>query len=109
MKVSLLDVSAVEEYDKYVLSHQSSLFYYGSKYKDFLKMLLGCDEHYLVARDQSGAVRGILPLLYIEHERRRVYNSLPYYGSNGGILTDQPAAYETLLNAYNEIASAAHT
>lgn len=92
-----------EYYDQFLLRHQYSLFYHSSKYKTFLKELLGCEEQYLLAVEGE-VIRGVLPLLFMERDRRRVYNSLPYYGSNGGIITDSDFARQKLTEAYNDIA-----
>jgi len=103
MKIETLSPELVQRYDQYLLSKDCSLFYYSSKYRNFIKRLLGCEEKYLVAMEHS-AIHGILPLMYIQVDLRRIYNSLPYYGSNGGIVADNDEAYIELLNAYNEIA-----
>lgn len=92
-----------EAYDRYLLSRPEALFFYCSKYKDFLKALLGCEEEYLLAI-KDGSICGVLPLMFIERGGRRVYNSLPFYGSNGGILADGPAPHAALGEAYQEIA-----
>ena len=103
MKVEILRPELEEAYDQYVLGHRQSLLYYGVKYKNLLKALLGCDEEYLLAVE-GGAIRGVLPLMYTSGSGGYVYNSLPYYGSNGGILADHPNAYRALADAYSAIA-----
>jgi hypothetical protein len=108
MKVTILQPSLIEEYEDYLLTQENSLLYYSSKYKQLLKDLLGCEEEYLLAVDE-GRIRGLLPLLYLERHGKRVYNSLPYYGSNGGIVSDSPAAYEALAETYNELAKSDNT
>lgn len=90
-------------YEEYLRSTDFSLFYYSSNYKNFLKKLLGCDEEYLLAIE-GDTIHGILPLMYIQIDSFRVYNSLPYYGSNGGILSNNDKAHNELVNIYNEIA-----
>lgn len=104
MKIAALGPGEAEGLDRYLLSHPSSLFYYCSKYKNFLKELLGCQEAYLLATEDS-RIRGVLPLMFMEGGGGRVYNSLPYYGSNGGVIADTPLAADKLIDAYNEIAS----
>ncbi len=108
MRVDVLQPTQREAYDQFLLEHPWSLLYYGSRYKDFLKALLGCGEEYLVALE-GDAIRGVLPLMYMENSAGRVYNSLPYYGSNGGIVADEPAAKALLLNAYTAIAHSGRT
>lgn len=90
------------EYDDFLLGRPETLLYHSSRYRDFLRALLGCGEEYLVARE-GVRVRGALPLLYAERDGRRVYNSLPYYGSNGGVVADTDDACRELVAAYREI------
>jgi len=103
VKIEVLCAATKEAYDKYLLTKSCSLFYYSSKYKDFLKDLLRCEDKYLLAVD-GGRIRGILPLMYSGRDKGRIYNSLPYYGSNGGIISDDSEAYRELAGAYNEMA-----
>src|SRR6185503_3117282 len=103
LRIEKLRPELTEDYDRFLLSHPETLFYHCSKYKDFLKDLLDCEEDYLLAIEDVN-IRGALPLLYMEWEGRRVYNSLPFYGSNGGIDGDDPAARQGLTTAYTSIA-----
>ena len=103
MRVEILRPELTEAYDQYLMGHSCSLLYYCSKYKNLLKDLLGCEEEYLLAMEGTN-IHGVLPLMFTETDKGRVYNSLPYYGSNGGIIADNPAAYHELVNAYNAIA-----
>lgn len=91
-------------YDGYVMGRSECMLYYSSKYKKFIKELLVCEEEYLIVLDEDG-VQGILPLMYAERDGMRVYNSLPYYGSHGGIIANHLEAEQILKNAYNDIAS----
>lgn len=103
MRVEILRPELEEAYGNYVLGHRQSLLYYSVKYKNFLKALLGCHEEYLLAVEDDN-IRGVLPLMYNLGRGGRVYNSLPYYGSNGGILADHPEAHRVLADAYSAIA-----
>ena len=86
-----------------MLTNSTSLFYSSSKYRYFLMELLGCEDDSLLALE-GDTVRGVLPLLSMSGERGTVYNSLPYYGSNGGVLADSFAVGSELVRAYNDIA-----
>jgi len=108
MRIEPLCSERTEAYDRYLLGQDGSLFYYSSKYKNFLKHLLGCEEEYLLAV-QDGAIHGVCPLMYLAGKAGRVYNSLPYYGSNGGIMADNSDAYALLASAYRAIAASAST
>jgi lipid II:glycine glycyltransferase (peptidoglycan interpeptide bridge formation enzyme) len=52
---------------------------------------------------EGGKINGILPIMYIEGKYGRVYNSLPFYGSNGGIITSKKEVFQALVKKYNEI------
>jgi CelD/BcsL family acetyltransferase involved in cellulose biosynthesis len=103
IRVETLRPEFTENYEQYLLRHPGSLIYYSSKYKNFIEALLGCEEEYLLALEEA-EIRGVLPLMFIETARGRVYNSLPFYGSNGGVLADSAEANDSLIEAYNGIA-----
>lgn len=100
--VQKLEPELTNAYDQYFSRHPETLFYHSSKYKNFLKSLLRCDEEYLLAVDGEN-ICGVIPLMFAEWEGKRVYNSLPFYGSNGGIVAEHDGAYEALADAYREI------
>jgi len=95
-------------YDDYLLRQRGSLVYQSSKYRQLLVELLGCEDHTLVL-SEAGAIRGVLPLMCAEDGRGKVYNSLPYYGSNGGVLADDEETGQKLVATYNELALAEDT
>lgn len=108
IRIEKLGVESYEPYDSFLRHHQGTLVYYSSKYKMFLEDLLGCHDEYLLAV-QGEEIRGVLPLMFIEHQGKRVYNSLPFYGSNGGIVAVDVESEERLAATYNEIARAETT
>jgi hypothetical protein len=108
MSVEVFRPEFAEPFDQFLLTHPSSLFYSSSKYRQFLLDLLGCGDESLVAVD-GGVIRGVLPLLSMRGEKGKVYNSLPYFGSNGGIVADNPALCAELVHAYNAIAGSQDT
>ena len=87
-------------YDSYLLKNDNNLFYASFKYHKFLMELLGCSEDYIIAVENDD-IKGVLPLMYLERDGGRVYNSLPYYGSNGGIIADSQEIYSMLMDEYN--------
>lgn len=89
-----------DEVDAFLRTRPEALFYYTTSYRNLLVELLECEDRTLVARD-DGEICGVMPLLY----RDGVYNSLPYYGSNGGPLGEAAP----LLEAYAGLATAADT
>ncbi|MBI2193196.1 MAG: peptidoglycan bridge formation glycyltransferase FemA/FemB family protein [Planctomycetes bacterium] len=108
MEVTTLTPDRAAAYDEFVRSRPSGLFYYSFKFKEFVRALLGCGAEYLLA-EEGGRIRGVLPMMYHERGGGRVYNSLPYFGSHGGILADGAEAYEALAAAYGKAALASGT
>jgi Acetyltransferase (GNAT) domain len=105
-------VRALEEgdrsaYEAYVRSHPAGLLYYGLAYRDLLVEQLGCEHRYLVAVEEGGLC-GVLPVMWREREGKRVYNSLPYFGSHGWVLGDEPAEH-ALGSAWRSLAEAEAT
>lgn len=111
--VPALTVRALERaleplWRSYVASREGALFYASLEFRDLLLATLrSARPHYLVAL-QGQQVRGVLPcFLSAAHEGRPVLNSLPYYGSNGGVLSDgDPDVERRLLEAYLELEAA---
>jgi hypothetical protein len=107
MKIAILNKEFEEKYEKFLLSQKNSLFYASSKYRFFLKELLQSKDVYFLAIDEQNNIRGILPAFLKENSKTgNVLNSLPFYGSNGGIIAqnDEENIKIALINAFNEFA-----
>jgi Acetyltransferase (GNAT) domain len=105
ISVSTLEPEGEGAYDRFVRASEDSLFYHCSKYRRLLLDLLRADDFTLTA-SADGEVRGVLPLLGLDGPAGRVLNSLPYYGSNGGILANDPTAADALAGAYDTLTGA---
>jgi hypothetical protein len=62
--------------------------------------LLGCEAHYLMATDDAGEMVGALPLMAATGAYGKIYNSLPFFGSYGGIVAATPDAAFALHQEY---------
>lgn len=102
--VAEVGTSEPAAWDSYLTRHDGSLVYGSSRFRALLVELLGCRDRSLAAVE-GGALRGVLPLM----ERDGVLNSLPYYGSNGGILADTAEISDALVGAYSEAAETARS
>lgn len=100
-KLSFIDDSS---YLRFLESIDTSLFYASSKYRDFLKFYLHCEDNY-IAVFESGEIVGVLPLMLRETSLGYIVNSLPYYGSNGGVVAKTQAAHDLLIQYYLEFVS----
>ena len=99
MIVRKLEKEDYHIYENFLLSFRESLFYFSTKYKDFLEELLEVESNYLILMN-LGKIQAILPLMYKDGKFGRVVNTLPYYGSNGGILSTSDEATAFLLDYY---------
>lgn len=85
IEIKVLTKEFYTKYEEFILSYDTSLFYHSTKYKDFLEDLLKCKSKYLLAYE-NGKIKSVLPLMIKDGPYGKVVNSLPYYGSHGGII-----------------------
>ena len=85
-----------------------ALVYYSAAYRAFLCDLLGCRDISFVALGDDNRVRGLLPMMALDGPWGTIINSLPFYGSNGGVLAGDAVAEGALLAAFNEAAGHPH-
>lgn len=93
-------------YEAFVRARPDSLLYASLAWRDLLRDFLGARDRYLVALDGAGAVVGALPLFRIDGPLGPVFNSLPFYGSNGGTIAadGDEGVHADLLAAYANLA-----
>lgn len=108
IEIELLTTNGEEEYSQLLLKDERSLFYSSLKFREFLRKITGAEDYYLIALD-DGKIIGALPSFLKRNVNGNVLNSLPWYGSNPGILvdpsyTDRQQAKTNLIHAFNELA-----
>ena len=108
--IETLQEKQSQEYEELLRSIDTSLLYASFKYRLFLeRTLLHSEPVYLVARE-NGKLIGALPtFIYFNAKYGNILNSLPFYGSNGGILVSprlkEPRTVQlALLDAFHELA-----
>jgi hypothetical protein len=94
LHIDLLTKELEAPYEAMLQDIRHSLLYGSLKYRDFLnRILIGSEPRYLVAHE-SGRMLGALPsFLKRNGTYGNVLNSLPFYGSNGGVMVS-PAAHD---------------
>ncbi len=103
MKIETLDKSLEEAYHAFILRFETASLFASLKYRNFLRDFLGARDCYLLA-SEAGEMKGVLPLFVKEHARHgAVFNSLPFYGSNGGAIASDPETKRLLLGRYREM------
>ncbi|MBX3486364.1 MAG: GNAT family N-acetyltransferase [Candidatus Paracaedibacteraceae bacterium] len=88
MKIEILTPEYYSEYESFLQSQPDSLLYHSIKYKNFLEDLLNCQSHYVLIKNSDHTIIAALPLMIKQGSLGPIINSLPYYGSNGGMIGD---------------------
>jgi hypothetical protein len=102
MQIELCDKRNEQKFQNFVMMHPQSLVYHTVRYKELIKKHLQCNvEYYLL--DNDGRVEAILTLMSKEGTLGTVVNSLPFFGSNGGILANDDNAYRAMITHYNRL------
>jgi serine/alanine adding enzyme len=99
LKVDAVDHSASEEWRRFVDGAEQAELYHDYRWRLLIEEVFGHECHYLVARDSSRAIRGLVPLVRL---RSLLFGdflvSVPYF-NYGGILADSVAAERVLTDA----------
>ena len=106
MRIETLTHHLADRYETFLLAQPESLLYQSSRYQNLLIGLLGCRQESLLALDESGNVQAALPLMAKDGFLGTVVNSLPYYGSNGGLIGNDSMARSELITAYQRFVEA---
>lgn len=94
--------SDAKAFDEFLRTHETSLLYHSSAYAGLIAEHLQAENATLVAWD-GGGIAGVLPMLRLRTQHGSVYNSMPYYGSNGGVIASSEAARAALVREYRSI------
>jgi hypothetical protein len=90
----------------FATSHPEGLIYYTPVFRDYIARLLGARSLGRLALEE-GRIVGVMPLLALDGAYGTVINSLPFFGSNGGVLASTVDAELALYKEYERLASAA--
>jgi hypothetical protein len=105
MKIDILKASEFD-FDNFLYKKENSLIYYSKNYLKLLQVFLREQPYVITAKDGSELV-GILPYMIKRSVKLgSVINSSPFYGSNGGVMTQEfdSVIYKLLLDKFDEIA-----
>ncbi|MBS1652581.1 MAG: peptidoglycan bridge formation glycyltransferase FemA/FemB family protein [Bacteroidetes bacterium] len=85
--IKVLDNNSEKQYEDFLMSIPDSLFYASNKFRKFLKEFLNEEDAYFLIFGDDGNIKAALPsFLKKNSEFGNVLNSLPFYGSNGGVI-----------------------
>lgn len=97
MKVGLLQDDESSIWDEYVGARRTASNYHRLAWRRVIRESFGHQTYYLVAKDEDGAVVGILPLVYVTSWLFGKYLvSMPFV-NYGGIVADSGEASQALL------------
>ncbi len=108
MQIKKLTKGLYNDYEFFLHSVKEGMFFYSIKYKLFLEKSLKCEDNYWIALENNQII-GILPMMKKAGKYGDVYNSLPFYGSNGGVLSHSEKATQLLINEFNKISNLPNT
>jgi hypothetical protein len=107
MRIEILKDENGKDYDEFLKEDPESLFFASNKYRLLLKEVLNAEDNYFLAINYKNQIIGVLPSFLKRNELYgNVLNSLPFFGSNGGIIEhhgDQETK-KALLGAFNRFA-----
>lgn len=85
--IRVLSSETEGDYQKLLMDSPAAMFNHSLRYREFLrKTLSDAQDHYLLAYE-ADELLGAIPLFYKDGPFGVVVNSLPFYGSHGGVVT----------------------
>tara|TARA_B110000196_G_C21084786_1_gene634377 strand:- start:100 stop:1116 length:1017 start_codon:yes stop_codon:yes gene_type:complete len=96
-------VSEIEEYYE-LINNNSCTFYQSPKHLKFLEQILQSSTKFITAKENHKLI-GVMPIFCKESKFGTVINSLPFFGSYGGIVSrkiDAKKKILSFLNKYNK-------
>jgi hypothetical protein len=94
-----------DKWESFLLQSKQTLLFHSWKYKLLLERFLNLDSRYLCLFDDNDNIKSAIPLFYFKSQEGVIINSLPFYGSHGGVLEfDGNIKYKkAILSKYIEI------
>jgi hypothetical protein len=92
------------KFDAFLGTQTTSLIYHSTPFLEMLTKLLRC-RHRGVVAIEGGEIVGYIPLMEIDGPYGRVINSLPFFGSHGGIASPRADVRLALGNYYQSLLS----
>lgn len=100
------DEADAAEWTGFLRRNHGAELYHDYRWRSLIRDVFGHETHYLMAKDASGDVRGVLPLVRL---RSRLFGdflvSMPYF-NYGGVLAESDEARESLVAEAGRLAAA---
>lgn len=107
--IEILTSESEQVYERMLQEREDTLLYTSLKYRNLLRQHVEARDYYLIARRENKVV-GALPLFLKKNpEYGNVLNSLPFYGSNGGVIIspsepDPDSIFKALADSLHSLA-----
>ncbi len=102
MNVVRLNSHLVDKYEAFLMKNDKTRLYQSNKYRILLKSFLKQEDYFFVLTNDDGDIMGVFPTFIFENGKYgNIINSLPFYGSNGGIIE-----FDNNLKVRNELLTA---
>jgi len=108
MRIAVLSEEDAGRYEALCAGADGFTLFHSWKYRRLLLALLDCRALYLGA-EEGGRLAAVLPLMARSGRYGVVYNSLPFFGSHGGVLGEAGAAEAALWKGFRDLISGADT
>lgn len=109
MRIERLTLANEQAYEEMLDKKEDALLYVSLKYRTLLRQYLDAEDYYLLVKSGSEII-GAFPLFLKRNNKYgNILNSLPFYGSYGGILisseaSDPESVFKALAEALNDLA-----
>ena len=98
IEIKVLNSNTEADYRQLLVAAPAAMFNHSLRYRKFLqKILSDAEDHYLLAFE-AGELIAALPLFLMHGHLGSVVNSLPFYGSHGGVVA-KPNASKSVTQA----------
>ena len=100
MEIEVKKTVENEEYEQFLKKNTNVTFFHSKKHLNFLSNILELEPKFIVARKQK-EITGIIPFFIKRSVYGNVINSLPFFGSHGGIISEDHEIMKPLLEFLN--------
>ena len=101
MKIEKISKLDLHEYSQLCEQSREATFYSSFNHLSFLTDVLGIQPEFIIAKDDDELI-GVLPYFCKSTNYGNVFNSLPFFGSYGGIISKKQC-HKEILDFFNEI------
>lgn len=95
-----------EEWKNFIALSKGAQVNHTIKWRNFMARVLDARPIYFAARDIKARIHGVLPGFIKSNPSGSMLNSLPFFGTSGGIVCPDknPAVYQALFSAWHDLA-----